>query len=117
MGPCHTSLSAKRRQLRPAVMLVLVAGLLAPPSGVAKIINVFPPQQLLAVGRYNVSGAASVERCNERFANLLQAKVDACLAAAGMSRPSTSSPTACWFWPQTGSFAPCGENDQETPTV
>jgi hypothetical protein len=83
MCPWRTSLGPKRWPLRPTAVLALAAGLLAPPIVVAKIINVFPPQQLLAVGRSDVSGGASVERCNERFAELLQAKVDACVAAGG----------------------------------
>jgi hypothetical protein len=83
MRPCHMSPGAKCWRLRPAAVLAFVAGLLAPPIVVAKISNVFPPQQLLAVGRSDVNGGASVERCNERFAELLQSKIDTCVAAGG----------------------------------
>jgi hypothetical protein len=81
MRPCHMRLGAKHWRLRPAAVLAFVAGLLAPPMVVVKIINVFPPQQLLAVGRSDVSGGESVQRCNERFAELLQSKIEACTAA------------------------------------
>ena len=83
MRPCHTSLGAMRWRLRSAAVLAFVAGLLAPPIVVAKIINIFPPQQLQAVGRSDVSGGESVQRCNERFADLLQSKIEACTAAGG----------------------------------
>jgi hypothetical protein len=69
---------------RPALIALLAtASLLTAPPVWAKIVNAFPPQQLLAVGRSNISGAASLQRCHERFNELLQTKIEACLAAGG----------------------------------
>ena len=62
---------------------LISASLLAPLSLWAKVVNVLPPQQLLAVGRSNISGAASIQRCQERFNALLQTKIEACLDAGG----------------------------------
>jgi hypothetical protein len=74
---------AKGSLQRSAMALLVLALLLAPPAAVAKVANAFPPQPLLAVGRSNVSGKASVAHCHERFAELLQNKIEACRAAGG----------------------------------
>ena len=83
MRPCRTLTEVKRQCLTYAIMLVVVCDLIGAPILFAKIVNVFPAQPLMAVGRSDVSGAASVQRCNERFADLLQSKIDACIAAGG----------------------------------
>jgi len=77
------SYASKCEALAPAAVLAFMAGSVAPPIVVAKIINIFPPQQLLAIGRSDVSGGESMQRCNARFAELLQSKIEACTAAGG----------------------------------
>jgi hypothetical protein len=61
----------------------MALGLFAPCLVWAKIVQVFPPQQLIAVGRSSLSGAASLQQCQERFNALLQTKIEACLKAGG----------------------------------
>lgn len=82
MRPSHTRPQAGYLR-RSALALVVPALLLAPLVATAKVADVFPPQPLLAVGRSNVSGKASVAHCHERFAELLQNKIEACRAAGG----------------------------------
>jgi len=83
MRPSHTCLHAKGCLRSLAIALVFTVVLLVPLPAIAKVENVVPPQRLLAVGRSNVSGKASVAHCHERFAELLQNKIDACRAAGG----------------------------------
>lgn len=82
----YQQLTPYRRQHwlpRLAATLLVAALALAPPPVSARVVNVFPPRQLLAVGRSNISAAASLQRCQERFNELLQAKLTACLDAGG----------------------------------
>ena len=83
MRPSRTYPPAKGNRWRAAVALVWMIVLFAPRLAIAKVANVFPPQLLLAVGRSNVSGKASVGHCHERFVELLQTKIDACEVAGG----------------------------------
>jgi hypothetical protein len=83
MRPSHPRLHIDGRLWSPTLALVCTVVLLVPPPSIAKVANVFPPQPLLAVGRSNVSGKASVVHCHERFTELLQNKIEACRAAGG----------------------------------
>jgi hypothetical protein len=100
MRPCHMRLGVKHWRLRPAAVLAFVAGLLAPPMVVAKIINVFPPQQLLAVGRSDVSGG---NRCNDVTSDSLSScspkskPVRLLAAIATVERPMYTSSTKKFY--------------------
>jgi hypothetical protein len=83
MCPSHACWHAKGYRGPLLMALVFIIVVLVPLFAVAKVTNVFPPQPLLAVGRSNISGKASVAHCHERFAELLQNKIDACRAAGG----------------------------------
>lgn len=79
----HAQPGGQRSPWNLAAIVLVSVSLLAPLPLWAEVVNVFPPQQLLAVGRSNISGAASIQRCHERFKVLLQTKIEACLAAGG----------------------------------
>jgi hypothetical protein len=85
-------------------MLLIFTSLLVVPPIWAKVVNVFPPQQLLAVGRSNISAVASLDRCHERFNVLLQAKIEACLNAGGQCycKDADSYPLYQKYYPAQG---------------
>jgi hypothetical protein len=84
--------------------VLVSASLLAPLPIWAKVINVFPPPPLLAVGRSNISGPASLQRCHERFNALLQTKIEACLNAGGQCycRDADTYPLYQKYYPAQG---------------
>lgn len=87
-----------------AAALLVAVGVLAPLPLRAKVVDVFPPLQLMAVGRSTISGAASLQRCQERFNELLQAKIEACLNAGGQCycRDAEAYPLYKKYYPAQG---------------
>jgi hypothetical protein len=81
--PSQTYPLVKASLCRVGLALACMIVLLVPHGAIGKVVNAFPPQPLLAVGRSNVSGKASVGHCHERFAELLQSRIDACRGAGG----------------------------------